>query len=55
VLEEDIVFVTTADDDSDDDSEFISEDNIFLEDELCIPFSTSLFPCHDQDLIEDVF
>jgi len=28
--------------------------NVFLEDELCIPFSTSWFPHHNQDLIEDV-
>ncbi len=50
VFEEEIVFDTAAD----DDLEFTSEDDIVLGDALCVPFSTSLFPHHDQGIIQDV-
>jgi len=52
MFEEEITFSTSADDDY---LEFTSEDDIFLEDALCVAFSTSLFPHHNQDPIEDVF
>jgi len=51
VFEEDIVFVTAAD----SDLEFASDDDIFFEDELCVPFNTHLFPNHDNGTIQDVF
>jgi len=44
VFEERIVFVTVA---ADDDLEFTRDENIFFEDELCVAFSTYLFPHHD--------
>jgi len=47
VFEEEIVFVTAADDELD----FTSNDNIFFKEELCVPFSTHLFPHHDKDNI----
>jgi len=45
VFEEVIVFDTVAD----DDLELTSDDDIFFEDELCVPFSTHLFPHHDEN------
>jgi len=50
VIEEEIIFVTAAD----DDLEFTSDDEIFLEDELCVPFNRHLFPHHDKGTIQDV-
>jgi len=50
MFEEEIIFDTAAD----DDLEFTSEDDIFPEDALCIPFSTSLFPHHNQSIIQEV-
>jgi len=50
VFEEEIVFDT----DADGDLELMSEDDIFLEDALCVPFSTSLLPHHDQSIMQDV-
>jgi len=44
-----IAFATEAH----DDSGFTSDD-IFLDDELCFPFSTSLFSHHVKDIIQDV-
>jgi len=50
VFEEEIVFVTAAD----DVLEFTSDD-IFFDAEPCIPFNTHLFPYHDEDnIIQDV-
>ncbi len=49
MFEEEIIFDTAAD----DDLELTSKDDIFLEDALCVPFSTSLFPHHDQGIIQD--
>jgi len=49
MFKEDIIFATAAD----NDVEFTSDD-IFHEHELCAPFSTSLLPHHDQDIIQDV-
>jgi len=52
MFQEEIIFSTAA---HDDYLEFTNKDDVFFRNELCVPFSTHLFPCHSQNLIEDVF